>query len=93
MSITSAKWDIMNYYIRTLETVELGIQEDIDFCFCLYLTYSRWAPRCYVAILPVVTKDIPISPRFSPSDFLSRCKFSTLTIRQPMVVFYMLTFS
>ena len=43
-------------------------------------------------ILPVVTKDLPISPRFTPYDFLSRCKFSTLTTRQPMVEFYLLTF-
>ena len=31
-----------------------------------------------LTILPVVTKDLPISPRFTPYDFLSRCKFSTL---------------
>ena len=43
-------------------------------------------------ILPVVTKDLPISPRFTPYNFLSRCKFSTLTTRQPMVEFYLLTF-
>ena len=45
-------------------------------------------------ILPVVVtiKDLPISPRFTPYDFLSRCKFSTLTTRQPMVEFYLLTF-
>ena len=29
-----------------------------------------------VTILPVVTKDLPISPRFTPYNFLSRCKFS-----------------
>ena len=45
-----------------------------------------------VTILPVVTKDLPISPRFTPYNFLSRCKFSTLTTRQPMVEFYLLTF-
>ena len=38
------------------------------------------------------TKDLPISPRFTPYNFLSRCKFSTLTTRQPMVEFYLLTF-
>ena len=38
-----------------------------------------------ITILPVVTKDLPISPRFTPYNFLSRCKFSTLTTRQPMV--------
>ena len=45
-----------------------------------------------ITILPVVTKDLPISPRFTPYDFLSRCKFSTLTTRQPIVAFYLLTF-
>ena len=45
-----------------------------------------------ITILPLVTKDIPISPRFTPYNFLSRCKFSTLTSRQPMVEFYLLTF-
>ena len=45
-----------------------------------------------ITILPVVNKDLPISPRFTPSDFLSRCKFSTLTTRQSMVEFYLLTF-
>ena len=46
-----------------------------------------------ITILPVVTKDLPISSRFTAYDFfLSRCKFSTLTTRQPMVEFYLLTF-
>ena len=45
-----------------------------------------------ITILPVVTKDLLISPRFTPYNFLSRCKFSTLATRQPMVEFYLLTF-
>ena len=45
-----------------------------------------------VTILPVVTKGLPISPRFTPYNFLLRCKFSTLTTRQPMAEFYLLTF-
>ena len=45
-----------------------------------------------ITILPVVTKDLTISPRFTPYNFLSRCEFSTLTTRQPMVEFYLLTF-
>ena len=45
-----------------------------------------------ITILPVVTKDLPISPRFTPYNFSSRCKFSTLATRQPMVEFYLLTF-
>ena len=44
-----------------------------------------------ITILPVVTKNLPISPRFTPYNFLSRCKFSTLTTRQPMVEFYLFT--
>ena len=40
-----------------------------------------------ITILPVVTKDLPISPRFTAYVFLSRCKFSTLTTHQPMVEF------
>ena len=45
-----------------------------------------------ITILPVVTKDLPIPPRFTPYSFLSRRKFSTLTTRQPMAEFYLLTF-
>ena len=45
-----------------------------------------------ITILPVVTKDLPISPRFTPYDFLSRCKFGTLTTRQPKIELYFLTF-
>ena len=45
-----------------------------------------------ITILPVVAKDLPIPPRFTSYNFLSRCKFSTLTARQPMVEFYLLTF-
>ena len=44
-----------------------------------------------ITTLPVVTKDLPISPRFTPYNFLSRCKFSNLTTRQQMVEFYLLT--
>ena len=72
-------------------------------CFvCILLTAdgSRRArlpipPTSNVAILlmPVITKDLPISPRFSRTIFLSRCKFSTLTTRQLMVDFYLLTLS
>ena len=60
------------------------------FYFLFNLTYSRWTsslPSCLWS-----PKDLPISPRFTPCNFLSRCKFSTLTTRQPMVEFYLLTF-
>ena len=49
--------------------------------------------RQHVVILPGVTKDFPISPRFSPYESLSRCEFNTLTSRQQIVEFYLLTFS
>ena len=63
----------------------------MDFFFSSFSLISLIAdgPHHY---LSVVTKDLPISPRFTPYDFLSRCKFSTLTTRQPMVEFYLLTF-
>ena len=32
-----------------------------------------------ITILTAVTKDLPTSPRFTPYDFLSRCKFSNFT--------------
>ena len=39
-----------------------------------------------ITIVPVDTKD-------PPYDFLSRCKFSHLTTRQPIAEFYLLTFT
>ena len=59
------------------------------FSFFFSLTYSR-----RTSSLPSCLWSLRIfSPRFTPYDFLSRCKFSTpLTTRQPMVEFYLLTF-
>ena len=45
----------------------------------LLIGYQSHLQYCNVAILPVVTKDLLISPRFSLTFFLPRCKFSTLT--------------
>ena len=45
-----------------------------------------------ITILSVVTKDLPISPRFTPYDLSSQCKFGNLTTRQSMVEFYLLMF-
>ena len=58
--------------------------------FFLNLTYNQM--DVIITILPVVTKDLPISPQFTFYNFSSRCKFSTRTTRQPMVEFYLLTF-
>ena len=55
-----------------------------------HLTYSRWAsslPSCLWS-----QRIFPSLPGSRLTIFLSRCKFSTLTTRQPMVEFYLLTF-
>ena len=55
-----------------------------------HLTYSRWTSS-----LPSCLWSQRIFPSLLGSRltiFLSRCKFSTLTTRQPMVEFYLLTF-
>ena len=54
---------------------------DAFFFFFFLSLISLIADGITITILPVVTKDLPISPRFTPYDFLSRCKFSTLTTR------------
>ena len=45
-----------------------------------------------ITILPVVTKDLPISPRFTPYNFFIAMQVQHSTTRQPMVEFYLLTF-
>ena len=55
-----------------------------------HLTYSRWTsslPSCLWS-----QRIFPSLPGSRLTIFLSRCKFSTLTTRQPMVEFYLLTF-
>ena len=58
--------------------------------FFFHLTYSRWTsslPSCLCS-----KRIFPSLPGSRLIIFLSRCKFSTLTTRQPMVDFYLLTF-
>ena len=58
--------------------------------FFFHLTYSRWtssSPSCLWS-----QRTFPSLPGSRLTIFLSRCKFSTLTTRQPMVEFYLLTF-
>ena len=53
------------------------------FFFFFNLTYSRWTsslPSCLWS-----QRIFPSLPGSRPTIFLSRCKFSTLTTRQPMV--------
>ena len=60
------------------------------FFFFFHLTYSRWTsslPSCLWS-----QRIFPSLPGSCLTFFLSRCKFSTLTTRQPMVEFYLLTF-
>ena len=45
-----------------------------------------------ITMLPAVSKDLSIFPRFTPYELLSQRKFSNLTTRQLMVDFYFLTF-
>ena len=60
------------------------------FFFFFNLTCSRWTsslPSCLWS-----QRIFPSLPGSRLTIFLSRCKFSTLTARQPMVEFYLLTF-
>ena len=60
------------------------------FFFFFHLTYSRWTsslPSCLWS-----QRIFPSLPGSRLTNILSRCKFSTLTTRQPMVEFYLLTF-
>ena len=61
------------------------------FSFFFHFTYSRWTsslPSCLLWSQRI----FPSLPGSRLPIFLSRCKFSTLTTRQPMVEFYLLTF-
>ena len=62
----------------------------VFFFFFFHLTYRRWTsllPSCLWS-----QRIFPSLPGSRLTIFLSRCKFSTLTTRQPMVEFYLLTF-
>ena len=66
------------------------LQTRFFFFFFFHLTYSRWTsslPSCLWS-----QRIFPSLPGSRHTFFLSRCKFSTLTTRQPMVEFYLLTF-
>ena len=52
------------------------------FCFVFVLVLSHFQPNLNVAILSVVTKDLPISPQFTPYEVLSPSKFDSITTRQ-----------
>ena len=54
----------------------------------LFIYFSLTYIRCPVAILLVVTKDLPISPRFTPYELYRDANPALL---QPIVEFYLLT--
>ena len=67
-----------------------GIIDFFFFFFFFNLTYSRWTsslPSCLWS-----QRIFPSLPGSRLTNFLSRCKFSTLTTRQLMVEFYLLAF-
>ena len=66
-------------------TLHCGPKVTFLFSF-FHLTYSRWTsslPSCLWS-----QRIFPSLPGSRLTIFLSRCKFSTLTTRQPMVEFY-----
>ena len=75
-----------NHWLTSCKSAELAS----FFFFFFHLTYSRWTsslPSCLWS-----QRIFPSLPGSRLTIFLSRCKFSTLTARQPMVEFYLLTF-
>ena len=76
-------------YYSVLQQYCTAISLSFLFLF-FYLTYSRWTsslPSCLWSL-----RIFPSLPGSRLTIFLSRCKFSTLTTRQSMVEFYLLTF-
>ena len=70
-------------------------QQQVVVCLFLFiyffnLTYSRWAPSLPSCLWS--QRIFPSLPGSRLATLLSRCKFSTLTTRQPMVEFYLLPF-
>ena len=84
----SKMWgEVLREYIQVLVCFSLCF--GVPFFFFFFFKSHLWPMDLIVTILPVVTTDLPISLRFTPYIFLSRCKFITLTTRQPMVEFYL----
>ena len=73
-----------------LEEHKVWKRETFFASFFFNLTYSQWTsllPSCLWS-----QRIFPFLPGSRLTFFLSRCKFSTLTTRQPMVELYLLTF-
>ena len=74
---------------QLLSVQQLSLILLLSFFSFFHLTYSRWTsslPSCLWS-----QRIFPSLPGSRLTIFLSRCKFSTLTTRQPMVEFYLLT--
>ena len=86
-SLTQTLWFYRHIY---LYLIPLAFTYFFSFLFFFHLTYSRWTsslPSCLWS-----QRIFPSLPGSRLTIFLSRCKLSTLTTRQPMVEFYLLTF-
>ena len=81
---------VVNLYENTFLLTSMTRTYVLFFFFFFHLTYSRWTsslPSCLWS-----QRIFPSLPGSRLTFFLSRCKFSTLTTRQPMIGFYLLTF-
>ena len=99
MTVRPTGWSVQVSYVAAfcLRMIRTGSRFSLIFFFFLlffsfffHLTYSRWTsslPSCLWS-----QRIFPSLPGSRLTIFLSRCKFSTLTTRQPMVEFYLLTF-
>ena len=91
-SVHYSEGNVVHVTSETLfkELSQFSYQLFFFFFFLFYLTYSRWTsslPSC-----PWSQRIFPSLPGSRLTMFLSRCKFTTLTTRQRMVEFYLLTF-
>ena len=84
-------WEREAHINWSMVTCQGSTRSELFFSFFFFhLTYSRWTsslPSCLWS-----QRIFPSLPGSRLTIFLSRCKFSTLTTRQPMVEFYLLTF-
>ena len=87
-----AVWSLISSSLKTdaNKRVFFSTKSPVAFFFFFNITYSRWTsslPSCLWSL-----RIFPSLPGSCLTICLSRCKFSTLTTRQPMVEFYLLTF-
>ena len=89
MPTTTLHLSLMRSAPTTTKNISISLPPYI-YIFFFNLTYSRWTsslPSCLWSLR--IFSSLPGSRL---TFFLSRCKFGTLTTRQPMVGFYLLTF-